>query len=428
MIQIRIQIRIHIRIHIIIKIIIKSLNLLFFNFFIRIYILLFNILYAMIILLRGHIRNSFDNDNLYNLIKDLSISNNISIYIHTWHIIQNSLSWRHIDENNNIVTNDLIYSYFKDISHLIKLIIIDDDSKINLIGNLDGTIMNTKCPIKGWKNLWYSNYKIITYIKSMNKNHNETVVNMRFDIYNNSNNLTYDQIINFIDINKNNNFDKNCFRSSNSLYGIDNIFIGNIHTMYYLLNNLYRNLDSILEKFKFLNIIAQEEYVYYENCFGKDFNCFVYKVMNNFNKWSDTDVLRHWINHGRNENRICYLPDDFNYDVYRIESNFMNWTEEEIITHWFNHGQYQGWQYKLPDGFNFDFYRIENNVTYMTNSDIVWHWCKHGQYQGWQYKLPDGFNFDFYRMANNVIYMTDSDIVLHWCYHGKHQGWNYKSN
>jgi hypothetical protein len=323
----------------------------------------------------------------YILIKELSISNNITIYIHTWNIIQNSLSWREISTNNTAVTNDMIYNYFKDISNLIKLIIIDDDSKINLIGNLDGNIINTNCPIKGWKNLWYANYKIINYIKKLNKNYNEVVVNMRFDIFNNSNNLNKNNIINFIDTNKNNYFNKNYFITNYPKGGIDNIFIGNIDTMYYLLNNLYKKLDSILDKFKFLNILCQEEYVYYENCIPKNFNYLVYKVMNNFNGWNDTQLLKHWINYGTYENRIYSLLDDFNYTVYRVANNVMSWNNEDIILHWFNHGQYQKWIYKLPDYFNFDVYRIENNAMSWNDEDIILHWFNYGQYQKWIYKI-----------------------------------------
>ena len=68
----------------------------------------------MIILLRGHIRNSFDTPYLYEFIQYLSNNYNIEIYIHTWDIIQNSISWREIKENNIPVNNELIYDYFKD--------------------------------------------------------------------------------------------------------------------------------------------------------------------------------------------------------------------------------------------------------------------------------------------------------------------------
>jgi hypothetical protein len=52
----------------------------------------------MILILRGHIRDSFDNNNLYELIKSIYEKNgDLMIYIHTWSIFQNNLSWRKMD-------------------------------------------------------------------------------------------------------------------------------------------------------------------------------------------------------------------------------------------------------------------------------------------------------------------------------------------
>ena len=104
----------------------------------------------IIIILRGHIRKSFDDDKLYNLIKKINLIYNIHIYIHTWNIQQTNVSWRPIEKIDNIITKESIYNYFKDLSFLIKHIIIDDDTKIKLIGNLEGTI-GTICPLIGWK-------------------------------------------------------------------------------------------------------------------------------------------------------------------------------------------------------------------------------------------------------------------------------------
>jgi hypothetical protein len=42
----------------------------------------------MILILRGHIRNSFDNNKLYELIKLIYEKNSdLMIYIHTWSIV-----------------------------------------------------------------------------------------------------------------------------------------------------------------------------------------------------------------------------------------------------------------------------------------------------------------------------------------------------
>ena len=52
----------------------------------------------MIILLRGHIRSSFNDNRLYLFIKRLLQTYNLEIYIHTWDILQSNISWRPIEK------------------------------------------------------------------------------------------------------------------------------------------------------------------------------------------------------------------------------------------------------------------------------------------------------------------------------------------
>ena len=167
----------------------------------------------MIIIIRGHIRDSFETKNLYNLIKKIHIiSPDLKIFIHTWNIFANNISWRNININEQNVNDKIIYNYFDDLQYLIKNIIIDDDTKIKLIGNLYGEINNSSMPIIGWKNYWYGKHKIIDYIYNININENEMIVNFRFDIMSNQYN-SFDEtiIINFIENNSKMIFTKNIF-------------------------------------------------------------------------------------------------------------------------------------------------------------------------------------------------------------------------
>lgn len=308
----------------------------------------------MIVILRGHIRVSFSDDRLYLLIKELSQTNDkLSIYIHTWNVIQSTLSWRSINEDTTLITDEFIYNYFKDLKSFIKLIIIDDDKNIELIGRVDGTVLcNNICPLKGWKFMWYSKFKIIKHILIHEKDKKEVVVNIRFDVFNNSNILDYNRVLNFINETKNNEFKRNYFLSEKPFTGVDNIYMGVMDTMDTLISNLHTNLDNIMEKFKFLNFQYQEYYVYYENSLIDNFNLNVYKLMNGFKDWSDNDTLLHWFNQGQFETRYYKLPDNFNFSAYRILNNFIEWNNEQIIWHWFNHGYFEGRPYKLPDDFN----------------------------------------------------------------------------
>ena len=207
----------------------------------------------MILIIRGHIRNSFENDNLLNLVKAIyDIDSTLKIYIHTWHIFANSISWRHIEHNTTLVTKEIIYNYFNNsgLEHVLEEdnIIIDDDTKIELIGNLQGNINNGLMPIVGWKNYWYGKYKIIKHMYDKKIDDNELIINLRFDILNNSNNGLIEPIINFIKKNIGMHFTKNVFIKEEESGGIDNIYIGNINTLYKLTHKFYYFMDDILKQ------------------------------------------------------------------------------------------------------------------------------------------------------------------------------------
>lgn len=215
----------------------------------------------MIIVIRGHLRNSFETNQLYNFIEELhNIYPDLKIFIHTWNIFANNVSWRNIDVNSAQVNDEKINNYFGKLSNCIKHIIIDNDNDIKLIGNLVGTINNGPMPIIGWKNYWYGKYKIIDYIYNQQKYDEETVVNLRFDLFSNSNNFDKNLIIDFIKKNNEIKFTKNNFLFDYEANGIDNIYIGNINTMYKLTNKFFYELDDILCKNN--NTRNQERLVY----------------------------------------------------------------------------------------------------------------------------------------------------------------------
>jgi hypothetical protein len=219
----------------------------------------------MILILRGHIRNSFDDDQLYNLIKDIYDSNSkLEIYISTFNIIQNNISWRNLETINIPVTTELIHNYFKDLSSLIKKIIIIDDTKIKLVGKITGNVCKSPAPLIGWKRYWYCKFIIINHIHKLDRNKKKFVINCRFDIFNNSNNTDKNKIINLIESNKNKLYlKKNVFINDEYIHGIDNIYVGNIYTQYFICNSFYYYLDKIM--IKHINITNQEKLVFLIN-------------------------------------------------------------------------------------------------------------------------------------------------------------------
>ena len=235
----------------------------------------------MILILRGHIRNSFQDPQLLNFIhKIYCLVNDLKIYIYTWNIVANNISWREIEPNKKPVTEEMIYQYFGEtLKSVIQIILIDDDSKISLIGNTEGKIGNTPensiwdlTPIIGWKNYWYANYQIIQEIYSQpNIAKNELVLNMRFDLFHvkNSNSHYFNETV-FMDFirsiyetRKNEAIHKNIFMCDYEFLGLDNLYVGNVSTMYKLAEHFHFCLDDILQRHK--NTIHQEFIVFREN-------------------------------------------------------------------------------------------------------------------------------------------------------------------
>jgi len=218
----------------------------------------------MIILLRGHLRESFNNSQLYELIGAFTkIDPNVSIYIHTWNVYSSNVSWRTISANNEVVSDQTVYDYFKELKPLIKHIIIDDDNNISLNGNIEGNISVGPMPIIGWKRYLYGVWKITDYLLKQNVNADEVIVNMRFDILSNSNNFRKNEIIDFVKKSSHSIITKNIFIRDAECTGIDNIYVGNMHTIHTLCNHFHYNLDKIITRYH--PIVSQELMIFREN-------------------------------------------------------------------------------------------------------------------------------------------------------------------
>jgi hypothetical protein len=224
----------------------------------------------LILLLRGHVRETFENDELYDLIKEISNIVEIEIYISTWNIYANNLSWREIKEDNREITEQIIRTYFRELQEKIHLVLIHDEKNILLNGRIDGVFGKGDMPIRAWKNMWYSQYFMMDFINKT-KPKNQLLLNLRLDILKNSNrdinNKEY--ILHYVNVYagflKNNaNIKKNNFLLELEWAGIDNIIGGTVETMYKLLRHFHFNLDAILTSygnFKF----PHEVLVYREN-------------------------------------------------------------------------------------------------------------------------------------------------------------------
>ena len=203
----------------------------------------------MILVLRGHIRNCFDDERFYNLVKMLHANFNLTIYIHTWHIIQSSLSYRKINEVPLAVTIEMIENYFKDLRSIIRHIMIDNDTEIELIGKTEGAFQKKYKPVpnRAWKNYWYGKYRIISYLNNCLQERDELIINMRFDILDNTwASLSETRIYLLIINNRFRVFEQNIFTWPDG-YGADNLYVGNIATQYKLAKHFFINMDHIVK-------------------------------------------------------------------------------------------------------------------------------------------------------------------------------------
>jgi hypothetical protein len=220
----------------------------------------------LIIMLRGHIRQSFQSDTLYQFITQLMETYDIRIYIHTWNILQSNISWREIEKDNTKITPVMIRNYFKNCP--IQSIKIENDQEIKLIGKIEGTVTErSPMPMVGWKNMWYGMYTNISNIKKDINNRNIPIVNLRFDLFDTFkhkvNYISLDMAVQFINNHYDKNYIKNKFIYEGVKTGIDNIFIGNINTMYKLISHFHHHLDDI--SLKYPSIVSQEFIVFLEN-------------------------------------------------------------------------------------------------------------------------------------------------------------------
>ena len=216
----------------------------------------------MILIIRGHIRDSFKTNNLYLFLKEMLLFQpDIKIFVHTWGIFSNGVSWRPMTADTAAVTDQVIYEYFQDLAKYIQHIIIDDEKHNELHGSLTGTINGGPMPLVGWKNYWCGQYRIIDHLYTNELlSSNDTIVNMRFDILNNSCAFDKNTLLAFIALHSQGSFKKNMFLFDCERNGIDNIYIGNIKTMYRLIRYFHYELDDILKENK--DTVHQERLVY----------------------------------------------------------------------------------------------------------------------------------------------------------------------
>lgn len=200
------------------------------------------------LLLRGHVRNSFNNKAFYLLLKQITHDFETDIYIHTWNVVQTSLSWRGMHNDHTEVNENFLKNYFEDVWDNVKHVIIEDETKITLLGNTEGNIGATPCPVRAYKNMFYGKLQVAEYVYN-NVPHHETAVQTRFDILTNSNSTPPENIFNFLSSPpKTDERIKFISMDPNPRCGIENIYMSSVENIYKFINWFYLNFDQVYEK------------------------------------------------------------------------------------------------------------------------------------------------------------------------------------
>jgi hypothetical protein len=247
--------------------------------------------------IRGHIRDSLDEQFLYEFLKKITSIHNVDIYIYTFNIKSSGKIYTKENKeiNNQNISEKDILNYMKDLSQYIKKLIIDpQNSASGTNDRLIGNISQNK-----YQHMWKSIFNVINLVKESNINY-DFVVNMRIDYFqlinkfnflnkvssmqklfkidildfiqkiNQSDNISFPNIVECTQIKQNiqNEALKNMkekklsclfknitYDENDILYGIDNLFAGNLDYLYKLSYIFYNHTNDV---FNFLETIMDD--------------------------------------------------------------------------------------------------------------------------------------------------------------------------
>jgi hypothetical protein len=228
------------------------------------------------IIVRGHIRSSFDDNALKSLVDALSSNFQVGLYIQSWNIFQSGLSWRSLEEVKKEVGYETIREYFANSMANIKSIDIIDDSKIVHVGNTEGNIGRTPCPVLAWKNMYYGMLAASSKVVA-NESPLSITMQMRFDILSNPFRSSEMDIIDFA--NKQHEFiekrldptERIRFLKMQCFLGVDNIYMAKTEDMHKFISYMYYDMDRILHVHR--GTMHQEHIAFHERRSFFDWRC-----------------------------------------------------------------------------------------------------------------------------------------------------------
>lgn len=113
----------------------------------------------LIVILRGHIRDSLTNQKLFNFLKLLDSRYNLLVHLHTWDVSQSSQSWRKLNSQEYCVTDFMIQKYFDPLN--FTFYIESDNTFHENFNAYSGTVNigKTTMPMKAYYQYIYNLFK-----------------------------------------------------------------------------------------------------------------------------------------------------------------------------------------------------------------------------------------------------------------------------
>lgn len=195
--------------------------------------------------------------------------------------------------------------------------------------------------------------------------------------------------------------------------------------------DIYRYFNN-LEQIQYHDIVShylnndQNKNVVYK--LPKWFDLSFYRNEYKMDIFTDGEIIYHWIKYGQYQ-KYRYnglIPIGFDLNVYRLcYPDISKLNIYDLIAHYIEFGKDENRVYCLPENFDFNYYRITSNILDFTNEEVMLHWVNHGKNENRTYCLPKKFDFNYYRRLPDVSNFTDEEIILHWVNHGKNEGRKY---
>lgn len=215
-------------------------------------------------ILRGHVRSSFNDRSLLGLLEIASRKFDIKIYAHTWNVVQNSISWRRIEDVPNKVDEGSVRNYLSGLD--VRWVSVDDDKCIRHVGKTEGNIGRTPCPVLGWKNMYWGIVKAANAVAD-NESPESLTVQTRFDLLSNPFAPSTAEVLAFLSrehksIVAGPKEERIRFLHMRCFLGVDNIYMAKAEDIRRFVSYMYYDMDRILHEHK--HTYHQEHIAFHE--------------------------------------------------------------------------------------------------------------------------------------------------------------------